>query len=70
MTPQRIGKLRNRGKGIEGHIRIDGRMHRITVVPNPRKQNEDDADMFVLLIEPKPTDILRDRRPIDGYETK
>jgi hypothetical protein len=67
MTPQRIGKLRNVGKGIEGNIRIDGRMHRITVVPNPRKQNEDDADMFVLLVPPG---LPRDTQAIEGYETK
>lgn len=70
MIPKRIGKLRNVGNGIEGHIRIDGRMHRITVVPNTNKQGSHDADMFVLLIEPKPTDILRDRPAFDGYETK
>lgn len=70
MIPKRIGKLRNVGNGIEGHVRIDGKMHKIVVVPNTNKQGSFDADMFVLLIEPKPTDILRDRRPVDGYETK
>lgn len=67
MSPQRIGKLRNTGKGIEGNVRIDGKMHRITVVPNPRKQNEDDADMFVLLI---PQGLPRDTQMLSDYETK
>lgn len=67
MIPKRIGKLRNVGNGIEGHIRIDGRMHRITVVPNPRKQGTDDADMFVLLI---PQGLPRDNQMLQSYETK
>lgn len=67
MTAQRIGKLRNSGKGIEGNIRIDGKMHRITVIPNPRKQGTDDADMFVLLI---PQGLPRDNQMLQSYETK
>lgn len=67
MTAQRIGKLRNSGKGIEGNIRIDGKMHRITVIPNPRKQGTDDADMFVLLI---PQGLPRDNQMLKSYETK
>lgn len=70
MTPQRIGKLRNVGKGIEGFIRVDGKMHKISVVPNPRKQNQSDADMFVLLIPMSQIDLLRDRQSIENYETK
>lgn len=70
MTPKRIGKLRNVGSGIEGHIRVDGKMHKIVVVPNPRKQNPFDADMFVLLVPSNPTDLFRENQIIERYETK
>lgn len=70
MIPKRIGKLRNVGNGIEGFIRVDGKMHKISVVPNPRKQHAHDADMFVLLIPMSQFDLLRDRQNIENYETK
>lgn len=67
MKPQRIGRLRNTGKGIEGHIRIGDTVHLITVVPNAHKQSPSDADMFVLLI---PRSMNLEKQIVTEYEAK
>lgn len=59
MKLERIGRLRNNGRGLEGSVRIDGKLHRIVIAPNDAKRDSFDADFFVLEQCPEITDILR-----------